>query len=188
MSQHTTKLCDQQRPVWPAKTRISLYIHPVWKGFLIYPSLDSLKAVEAHAISEDSDQTASRCRLIWVFACRVNLIVGFVMRWHIIFFYFSKETICMKCQSLFFWENNNNNKKYRQFKCFRFAEYAQRVVLVNVAYAKIHTRTPKVSLRSLTSGNLFPIIELRETIRYADEQKRSWSLCATVHPEKCSLI
>ena len=31
ISQHKTK--PTIRPVWPAKTRICLYIHPVWQGF-----------------------------------------------------------------------------------------------------------------------------------------------------------
>ena len=35
MSQRTTK--PTIRPVWPAKTQISLYTHPVWQGFLFIP-------------------------------------------------------------------------------------------------------------------------------------------------------
>ena len=44
MSQHTTK--PTIRPVWPAKIQISLYTHSVWLGFPVYPSLDSLEALE----------------------------------------------------------------------------------------------------------------------------------------------
>ena len=35
MSERTTK--STIRPVLPAKTPISLYIHPVWQGFSIIP-------------------------------------------------------------------------------------------------------------------------------------------------------
>ena len=52
-------------------------------GFLVYPSLDSL---EAHAISEDSDQTVRMRWLIWVFAGRTCFDVGFVVRWIIILY------------------------------------------------------------------------------------------------------
>ena len=50
--------------VRPAKTQISLVIHP---SFL-------------HADSEDSDQTGWMPRLIWVFAGNTCQFVGFVMR------------------------------------------------------------------------------------------------------------
>ena len=36
---------------------------------------------KTRAISEDSGQTARMRRLIWVFACRTGLLVGFVVRW-----------------------------------------------------------------------------------------------------------
>ena len=45
---------DSDQPVHP----------PSMARVLLYPSLDNLKAVEAHAISEDSDQTARMRRLI----------------------------------------------------------------------------------------------------------------------------
>ena len=53
---------------------------PSMARVVIYISLDSFEAVEAYAISEDSDQTARMRRLIWVFADRTSLIVGFVVR------------------------------------------------------------------------------------------------------------
>ena len=54
---------------------------PSMTKVLVHPPLGSPEAVGAHAISEDSDQTARMRRLIWVFACRTSLIVGFVVRW-----------------------------------------------------------------------------------------------------------
>ena len=45
---------DSDQPVHP----------PSMTMVLVYTSLDSPEVVEAHAISEDSDQTARMCRLI----------------------------------------------------------------------------------------------------------------------------
>ena len=52
----------------PAKTQISLGIHPVWSKSLLsaWRKLGSLATYWAH--SEDSDQTGQIPRLIWVFA------------------------------------------------------------------------------------------------------------------------
>ena len=50
MSQHTTK--PTIRSVWPAKTRISLYIHPIWQGFLFIPLWIAWGCTN-HVISED---------------------------------------------------------------------------------------------------------------------------------------
>ena len=70
----------------PAKTRISLGIHPVWSE----PSLCTLRIVKdprfLHADSEDSDQTGWMPRLIWVFAGHTGHFVGFVMGRLIYFF------------------------------------------------------------------------------------------------------
>ena len=62
--------------VRPAKTQISLGIHPVWSE----PSLSAQWVAKdpnfLHADSEDSDQTGRMPRLIWVFAGRtVTLLV-----------------------------------------------------------------------------------------------------------------
>ena len=51
---------------------------PNMETVLVYHSARRLW--KAHAISEDSDQTARMRRLIWVFAGRTILIVGFVVR------------------------------------------------------------------------------------------------------------
>ena len=54
--------------VRPAKTQISLRIHPVWSesSLSAWRNLGSLATTWAH--SEDSDQTGRMPRLIWVFA------------------------------------------------------------------------------------------------------------------------
>ena len=56
--------------VRPAKTQISLGIHPVWSEFSLsaWGKLGSLATHWAH--SEDADQTVRFPRLIWVFAGR----------------------------------------------------------------------------------------------------------------------
>ena len=66
--------------VRPAKTQISLVIHPVWSepSLSAWRKLGSLATHWAH--SEDSDQTGRMPRLIWVFAGRICHFVGFVMR------------------------------------------------------------------------------------------------------------
>ena len=60
----------------PAKTQMSLGIHPVWSesSLSAWRKLGSLATHSAH--SEDSDQTGRTPRLIWVFAGRtVTLLV-----------------------------------------------------------------------------------------------------------------
>ena len=79
MSQYTTK--PAIRPVRPAKTQISLYIHPVWQGFSFTPLRIVQRLYKANAISKDSDQIVWMCRLILVFAGHTSLIVGFVVHW-----------------------------------------------------------------------------------------------------------
>ena len=76
MSQRITK--PSIRPVLPAKTQISLYNPPSMASLLLYPSLDSLEAKKAHAISEDSDQPAEQADVL---PGRTLRIVGFVVRW-----------------------------------------------------------------------------------------------------------
>ena len=64
----------------PAKTQISLGIHPDWPE----SSLSALWVAKdrsfLHADSEDSDQTGRMPRLNWVFAGCTCRFVGFVMR------------------------------------------------------------------------------------------------------------
>ena len=68
-------------PVRPAKTQINLGIRPVWSesSLSAWRKLGSLATYWAH--SEDSDQTGRMPRLIWVFAGRTCLFVGFALRW-----------------------------------------------------------------------------------------------------------
>ena len=69
--------------VHPAKTQISLGIHPVWSEYSLsaWRKIGSLAAKDPIAThwmhSEDSNQTGRMPRLIWVFA---GCTVGFVMR------------------------------------------------------------------------------------------------------------
>ena len=77
MIQHTTK--PTIRLVWPAKTLISLRIRAVWsESSLIAYALNSLQAVQ-RGMNENSCHIGFMYRLIWVFASRINLIVGFVV-------------------------------------------------------------------------------------------------------------
>ena len=65
--------------VRPAKTQISLGIHPVWLESLLsaWRKLGSLATHWAH--SEGSDQTGRMPRLIWVFAGRIVILL--VLSW-----------------------------------------------------------------------------------------------------------
>ena len=55
-------------PVRPAKTQISLGIHPVWSESSLCAQWIAKDPKFLHADSEDSDQTGLMPRLIWVFA------------------------------------------------------------------------------------------------------------------------
>ena len=65
--------------VHPAKTQISLGLHPVWSesSLFAWRELGSLAAHWAH--SEDSDQTGRMPRLIWVFVGRIVILL--VLSW-----------------------------------------------------------------------------------------------------------
>ena len=65
--------------VCPAKTQISLGIHPVWSesSLSVWRKLGSLATHWAH--SEDSVQTGRMPRLIWVFAGRTVILL--VLSW-----------------------------------------------------------------------------------------------------------
>ena len=70
-----------QNDVRPAKTQISLGIHPVWSE----SSLSAWRkpwSLATHRVDcEDSGQTRQMPKLIWVFAGRTFHYVGFVERW-----------------------------------------------------------------------------------------------------------
>ena len=62
--------------VRPAKTQISLGIHPVWSESLLCAEWVVKDPSFLHADNKDSDQTGRMPRLIWVFAgCTVTLLV-----------------------------------------------------------------------------------------------------------------
>ena len=72
--------------VRPAKTQISLGIHPVWSDSLPSAQWVAKDLRFLHADSEDSDQTGRMPRMIWVFAgCKCHF-VGFVLLWLFISF------------------------------------------------------------------------------------------------------
>ena len=77
MSHCTTK--PTESPFRPAKTRISLGIHPVWSEFSLsaWRKFVSFSTDKVH--SEDSDQTGQMPRLSWVFAGCTGHCVGFIM-------------------------------------------------------------------------------------------------------------
>ena len=64
--------------VCPAKTQLSLGIHPVWSESSLCTQWVAKDPSFLHADSEDSDQTGRMPGLIWVFIWRSH-VVGFVM-------------------------------------------------------------------------------------------------------------
>ena len=87
--------------VRPAKTQISLGIHPIWSESLLCAQWVAKDPSFLHADSEDSDQTGWMPRLIWVFAghtlillvlsCRGSYVhFKFISRIHTFFL----STIC----------------------------------------------------------------------------------------------
>ena len=67
----------------PATTQISLRIHAVWSGFsLIGGGFYRLPAIQRGVhVNINPCHTGWICRLIWVFAGRKSLIVGYFVRW-----------------------------------------------------------------------------------------------------------
>ena len=65
--------------VCPAKTQISLGIRPDWSEASLCAQWVAKDQRFLHADSEDSDQTGQMLRLIWVFAGRTLIFLGFVM-------------------------------------------------------------------------------------------------------------
>ena len=77
LSHCTTK--PTKWPVHPAKTQISLGIHPVWLETSLCNLWTAKNQTFLHADREDSDQTGRMPRLIWVFAGRIGQFAGFVV-------------------------------------------------------------------------------------------------------------
>ena len=65
--------------VRPAKTQISLDIHPVWSESLLGAQWVAKDRSFLHSDSKDSDQTGRMPRLIWVFAGRTVILL--VLTW-----------------------------------------------------------------------------------------------------------
>ena len=63
----------------PAKTQISLGIHPDWSESSLCAQWEAKDSRFFHADSKDSDQTGWMPRLIWVFAWHTCHFFGFVM-------------------------------------------------------------------------------------------------------------
>ena len=61
--------------VRPAKTQISLGIHPVWSESSLCAQCVAKDPMLLHVDSEDSDQTGRMPRLIWVFAGRTAILL-----------------------------------------------------------------------------------------------------------------
>ena len=61
--------------VCPAKTQISLGIHPVWSESSLCAQWVAKDASFLHADSEDSDQTGWMPSLIWVFDGRIAILL-----------------------------------------------------------------------------------------------------------------
>ena len=81
ISRRTTK--PTISPVCPAKLRSACTSSMA--RVLVYPLSIAWRQQKAHVISEYSDQTARMRKLIWVFAGRTSFIVGFVMRWLLLY-------------------------------------------------------------------------------------------------------
>ena len=69
-----------KKTVCPAKTQISLGIHPVWSEASLCTQWVAKDPSFLHADSEDSDQTGRKPRLIWVFAGCTLILLG--LSWH----------------------------------------------------------------------------------------------------------
>ena len=65
--------------VHPAKTSVSLGIHPVWSESSLCAQWVAKDPIFLHADSEDSDQTGWMPRLIWVFAWHTVILL--VLSW-----------------------------------------------------------------------------------------------------------
>ena len=86
--------------VRPAKTQISLGIHPVWSASSQCAQWVAEDPVFLHADSEGADQTGRMPRLIWIFAGRTDHFVGFVMRWLVCLSkHYNKQITTLDCSS-----------------------------------------------------------------------------------------
>ena len=95
-------------PVRPAKTQISLGIHPVWSESSLCVQWVAKDPRFLHADNEDSDPTGLMPRLIWVFAwCTCNF-VGFVLSQLIYFCRNHCVNPVSSTKAAWFWNNWSN--------------------------------------------------------------------------------
>ena len=80
-------------PVLPAKTQISLGIHPVWSESSLCTQWVAKDPRFLHADSEDSDQTGHMPKLICVFDGRTGHFVGFDVLWLNLSFHYQQIPI-----------------------------------------------------------------------------------------------
>ena len=98
-----------------------------------------------HADSEDSDQTGWMPRLIWDFAGCTCHLVGFVMRWLIIYCLFSCRYIpAMSWQNLFM--PNVNNKNVASVLLAPKIDYAVIDAISKISRLKLPSTTEQVGL------------------------------------------
>ena len=96
-----------KRPVHPAKTYISLGIHPVWSESSLCTLWATKDPIFLHADSEDSDQTGQMPRLIWVLTGRTGHFVGYFMLWLIFIIW------CRSMSTVSFMDEPGHDDSYR---------------------------------------------------------------------------
>ena len=112
--------------VRPAKTRISLGIHPVWSESSLCAQWVAKDSSFLHADSEDSDQTGRMPRLIWVFTWHTDILLVLswgssyvnwkaLTTWHIFVFLYSS------C-------NEKQNKTYMRLHCLTLTLWLSRII------------------------------------------------------------
>ena len=101
--------------VFPTKTQISMCIHTIW----LESSLSTWRNFASLAIqnvpSEDSDQSARMCRLIWTLAEHICLKLHFLTLWFTFVFQHSLEVLC------------NNDEKTLGFQLEIYSRYIDSV-------------------------------------------------------------
>ena len=127
----------------PAKTQISLGIHPVWSESSLCAQSIAKDPSFLHADSEDSDQTGRMPRLIWVFAVRTLILL--VLSWGGSYVCFRLKKIGMVCRIIFC---------LLKF-CIGFIEIVSILRHLSVYLLSFHNKMLRVGVKRLVgSGNL----------------------------------
>ena len=151
--------------VRPAKTQISLGIHPVWSVSSLCAQWVAKDPSFLHAESEYSDQTGWMPRLIWAFGRRTLILL--VLSWltyvnqiHVInncatyFYDFHKpeqhcvQIICRKNLLLHKQSIINTRKKHEQINSCRISYYLQQAKSFSMAISRFYLRRVPIHLRS----------------------------------------